>query len=132
MLMALDEDPKRCGYTEEQMKKGLVALENRGVKQLGSDAAHLYFLLVTKGLIHATEHTQKLAKRHDEIVSLRFDKERSNIADMPVHIRKPLLKILSEYSGGSVQLHEKKWHTFTLDSEYLNRAYFLMKQDENK
>jgi hypothetical protein len=130
--MALDEDPKRCGYTEDQIKKGLAALENRGVKQLGSDAAHLYFLLLTKGLIQVTEHTKKLAKRHDEIVSLRFDKERSNIADIPVHIRNPLFKILSEYSEGSVQLHEKKWHTFTLDSEHLNRPYFLMKQDENK
>ncbi len=132
MLMALDEDPGRCGYTEDQIKKGLFALGNRGVKQLGSDAAHLYFLLVSKGLIEATEHTRKLAKRHEEIVSLRFDKERSNIADIPVHIRKPLFRILSEYSEGSVELHDRKWHTFTPDKSFLERPYFLIKNDEFK
>ncbi len=132
MLMALDEDPKRCGYTEDQIKKGLAALENRGVKQLGSDAAHLYFLLVSKGLIGDTEHTRKLAKRHEEIVSLRFDNERSDIADIPLHIRKPLLKILSEYSEGSVQLRDRKWYTFAPDKSYLERPYFLKKNDEFK
>lgn len=132
MLMALDEDPKRCGYTEEQINKGLAALQQRGVKQLGSDAAHLYFLLVSKGLIEVTGHTQKLAKKHEEIVSLRFDKERSDIADIPVHIRNPLLTILSEYSEGSVQLHDRKWHTFAPDKSYLERPYFLIKNDEFK
>ena len=128
MLMSLDEDPRRCGYTDDQIKKGLAALEKRGVKQLGSDAAHLYFLLVSKGLIEVTEHTQKLAKKHDEIVSLRFDKERSDIADIPVYIRRPLLEILSEYSEGSVQLHERKWHTFAPDKSFLEKPYFLIER----
>lgn len=132
MLMALDEDPSRCGYTEEQIKNGLLALEKRGVKQLGSDAAHLYFLLLSKGLLSDTEHTRKLAREHKEIICLRFDKERSTLEDIPEYIRKPLLEIFSEYSEGSVRLLDRKWHTFTPDKALLDQPYFLEKNDEHK
>ena len=132
MLKALDEDPRRCGYTEEQIEKGLLALEKRGVKQLGSDAAHLYHLLLSKGLISDTEHSRKLAREHREIVSLRFDRERSSLQDIPLHIRQPLLHIYLEYSEACVQLHERKWHTFTPDKAFMDRPYFLTKNDEHK
>ncbi len=132
MLKALDEDPRRCGYTDEQIRKGLLALEKQGVKQLGSDAAHLYFLLHSKGLITDNEHTRKLAREHREIVSLRFDRERSSLQDIPVHIRKPLLEIYQKYSEDCVRLHDRKWHTFTPDKDFLNQPYFLMKSDEYK
>ncbi|WP_217349971.1 hypothetical protein [Muriicola soli] len=132
MLTALDEDPRRCGYTEEQIAKGLDALEKKGVKQLGSDAAHLYHLLLSKGHLKATEHTVKLAKKYPEIVSLRFDQERSKSEDLPFYIRKPLFKILSEYSEGNVILQNRKWHTFTPDKDYLEQPYFLIKNDEHK
>ncbi|MGB5554878.1 MAG: hypothetical protein WBM83_09495, partial [Flavobacteriaceae bacterium] len=128
MLKALNEDPKRCGYTEEQIEKGLKALSERSVKQIGSDAAHLYHLLVEQNLIAKTEHTRKLAKEHSEIVKLRFDNERSMLSDLPKHIRKPLFAILSEYSDGAVQLHERKWHTFALENEVDEPPYFLSKE----
>ncbi|MCB0503590.1 MAG: hypothetical protein KDD32_12990, partial [Bacteroidetes bacterium] len=67
MLKALDEDPKRCGYTDQQIEQGLRALENKSVKQIGSDAAHLYHLMLEKGLIHKNEFTTKLAKAYPEI-----------------------------------------------------------------
>ncbi|NNK12116.1 MAG: hypothetical protein HKP08_12300 [Flavobacteriaceae bacterium] len=132
MLTALDEDPRRCGYTDEQIAKGLEALEKKGVKQLGSDAAHLYYLLLAKGHLKATEHTKKLAKRYPEIVSMRFDQERSNYEDQPSYIRLSLYKLLSEYSEGSVILQNRKWHTFTPDKEYFEQPYFLNKKDEHK
>jgi hypothetical protein len=132
MLMALDEDPKRCGYTDEQIKRGLSSLEKRGVKQLGSDAAHLYYLLLSKGLISDTEHSRVLAKEHKEIVSLRFDRERSTLQDVPVYIRKPLLEIFSKYSESFVRLDDRKWHNFTPDKAFLEQPYFLKKSDEHK
>ncbi|MDY7395913.1 hypothetical protein UMM65_11710 [Aureibaculum sp. 2210JD6-5] len=125
MLSALGEDPKRCGYTDAQIKKGLEALSQKSVKQLGSDAAHLYHLLVEKNLIDKNEHTLKLAKKHQEITQLRFDKERSNLADLPKHIRKPIFDIYRKYSDGVVQLVDRKWYTFDVDKELNNVPYFL-------
>jgi hypothetical protein len=131
MLKALDEDPKRCGYSDEQIKKGLEALTKQSIKQLGSDAAQLYHLLLNKKLIEENEHTSKLAKEHPEIVKLRFDRERSHLEDMPKYIRGPLFRIFQQYSEGAVQLKDGKWHTFVFDGEQLNIPYFLTKQNEN-
>ena len=109
MLMALGEDPGRCGYTPEQIQFCLKALEEKKVKQIGPDAAHLYHLLLEKGLISHNAHTEKLAKPHEEILKLRFDRERSNLADLPSYIREPILKIYSEYANGAVVRGNRKW-----------------------
>lgn len=130
MLKALDEDPTRCGYTAVQIEKGLEALSKRSVKQIGSDAAHLYHLLVTKNLITKNEHTELLAKAHPEIVGLRFDNERSMLSDLPKHIRKPLFNILLKYCDGAMQMRDRKWHTFILKKENFEIPYFLNKTDE--
>lgn len=130
MLKALDEDPKRCGYSEEQIKKGLDALSKQSIKQLGSDAAQLYYILVSKKLIEVNEHTRKLAKEHTEIMQLRFDRERSNLEDMPKYIRAPLFRIFTKYSDAAVQLKDRKWQTFEFDKEQINIPYFLTKENE--
>ncbi|SDB36350.1 hypothetical protein SAMN03097699_0913 [Flavobacteriaceae bacterium MAR_2010_188] len=129
MLKALDEDPKRCGYTDNQIEKCLVALSKQSVKQIGSDAAQLYYLLDQRDLLQENEHTNKLAKEHPEITKLRFDIERSNLEDLPKHIRKPLFKIYQKYSDGVVKLSERKWHNFDLDKEIENIPYFLNKKN---
>ena len=74
MLRAMDENPEKCGYNKDQIASGLSALERQSVKQIGSDASHLYYLLLTKNLINQNEHTNRLAKKHAEITKLRFDK----------------------------------------------------------
>ena len=130
MLTALDEDPKRCGYTDVQIEKGLEALAKRSVKQLGSDAAQLYYMLLNKGLITKNEHTLKLAKEHPEIVQLRFDNERSTFTDLPTHIRKPLYNILAKYCDGAVQLRDRKWYTFVPENQNFETPYFLNKEHE--
>lgn len=132
MLKALGEDPGRCGYTEEQIAGCLRALAGKSVKQLGSDAAHLYFLLLERGLIPANEHTLRLAREHPEILQLRFDRERSDLADLPRHVRVPLFRILGSYSEEAVQLSGRKWHTFALDKEISTTPYFLSTTDENE
>jgi hypothetical protein len=113
MLKALDEDPKRCGYTDEQIAKGLHALSIKKVKQIGSDAAHLYQILLDKGLINDNDHTRKLAKTHPEIMQLRFDKERSKIEDLPAHIVEPLFAIFSEYAEAVVR-ENQQWKSVDL------------------
>ena len=130
MLKALDEDPKRCGYSDIQIQKGLEALTIRSVKQIGSDAAHLYYLLVSKNIISKNEHTQNLAKAYPEIMKLRFDNERSTLKDLPKHIRKPLINLYNEYSEGEVQLVDRKWVEIKLNEEQLKIHYFLNKENE--
>ncbi|MBT8184502.1 MAG: hypothetical protein KJN76_06660 [Eudoraea sp.] len=127
MLIALQEDPKRCGYTDKQIEKGLETLANKSVKQIGSDVAQLYYLLLAAGAIDKNEHTLKLAREHKEITKLRFDKERSTLSDLPMHIRKPLFEIYHEYSDGTVVLKEKKWQSFQLGTEQFKTPYFLNK-----
>ncbi|MDX1666911.1 MAG: creatininase family protein [Saprospiraceae bacterium] len=119
MLKALDEDPTRCGYTPEQVEAGLKALAHKKVKQIGSDAAHLYHLLLKKGLIEDNEHTRRLAGANPQIEHLRFDKERSRLADIPGYIRKPVLDIFSRYAEGAVQLRERKWQELELGDDFL-------------
>lgn len=129
MLMALDEDPERCGYNRLQVHQGLDALGHKGVKQLGTDAAHLYHLLLTKGLLEDNQMTRRKAKKHEAIEKLRFDSERSNPADLPKHVRKPLFEILQQYTEGSVILKDRKWIEMSIDNEFLSTPHFLNKHN---
>lgn len=124
MVKALGGDPRACGYTEDQIARGLHNLSNKGVKQIGSDAAHLYHLLVRESVIERNEFTIKLAREYPEVMKLRFDAERSNLEDMPGSIRVPLFKILSEYSDGAVIRIEKDWQPLELNHDFLNKSTY--------
>jgi creatinine amidohydrolase/Fe(II)-dependent formamide hydrolase-like protein len=124
MLSALDEDARNCGYSSEQIKKGLKSLETKKVKQIGPDAAQLFHMLVEKQLIANTDHTKKLAKAHPQILKLRFDNERSMMSDLPMFVRKPLLQLLLPFSGGATQLKERKWNDIdVLNSNLIQQPY---------
>ena len=126
MLRALDENPENCGYDKDQIASGLSALERQSIKQIGSDASHLYYLLLTKNLITQNDHTKRLAKKHAEITKLRFDKERSNLADIPLYIRKPLFDLLSVYADGAVQWTGRTWKEMELDELFLTATPYRM------
>jgi hypothetical protein len=126
MLRALDEDPRNCGYSDEQITRGLAALERQSVKQIGSDASHLYHLLMEKNLIQKNEHTTRLAKRHSEITKLRFDKERSNLEDLPLSVRSPLFDLLADYADGSVMRSGRQWQDITLNDDFLSANPYAM------
>jgi hypothetical protein len=124
MITALGKSPANCGYKPEQIENALSQLANRSVKQIGSDAAHLYHLLLKKGAIEGNSFTKKIAKEHPRVMQLRFDNERSTLEDMPGHIREPLFGILTEYSEGAVIYKDQKWadleitHTFLHEKKY--------------
>jgi hypothetical protein len=128
MLMALDEDPKRCGYSDAQIDKSLKALGTKKVKQLGSDAQHLYYLLVSKGLITVGEELKKMVKSNPEIMALRMDNERSMMEDLPVYIRQPLFEIFQAYADGMVKLEARKWISHSLSEKETTLPYFLNKK----
>jgi predicted PP-loop superfamily ATPase len=124
MLKALDENPQVCGYSEVQTAQGLKALESHSVKQIGSDASHLYYLLLSKKLIQRNRFTEKVASEHVEITKLRFDKERSNLEDLPKYIRKPLFDILLQYADGAVKRENKRWIDVRMDEVFINEANY--------
>ncbi len=131
MLKVLGADPKNCGYTEDQVRRGLLSLETKKVKQIGSDAQHLYYLLRALELISDLPAVRKMAKPHPEILHLRFDHERSRVEDLPMDIRRPLFDILVQYATGIVQRRDRKWETITLEKLQMESVpYFLKTKHE--
>lgn len=129
MIKALDGDPLRCGYTEQQVKDGLAALETHSVKQIGSDASHLYYLLRTRGLIARTELTERIGKAHHETTKLRFSMERSNLEDLPPTLRAPLFSRLLEYADGAVMRLGREWQDIVINETFLaSTPYHMDKQ----
>lgn len=120
MLVALDENPNRCGYTDDQIKAGLKALSSKSIKQLGADASHLYYLLMTKNLIEKNEFTSSKSKPHTYIEKLRFDQERSSPKDLPNFIHERLYPLLLKYADGVALYKDNKWQNSDLNS-ILNR-----------
>ncbi len=128
MLKALDEDPERCGYSDSQIKQGLKALETHSVKQIGSDASHLYYLLLEKNLIARNDFTLKVAREHAEITKLRFDPERSRLEDMPEYVRRPLFDILTLYADGAVKRVNRQWLEVKVDEDFLNAENYKLNE----
>ncbi len=124
MLLTLDERPQACGYNEQQIANALDALQQKGVKQIGSDASHLFYLLKEKQLLDRKSYNAKLAQAHPEIMKLRFDKERSSPEQIPFDIRHGLYSIYLEYADGAVQRQNKRWIDFDLfGSDLINMSY---------
>lgn len=124
MIKALDENPERCGYNQTQVFNGLQALEKHSVKQIGSDASQLYYLLLMKNLIQRNEFTTKVAKEHAEISKLRFDSERSKLEDLPEYIRKQLFEIYTQYADGAVKRINGKWEDIQLNDDFINKVNY--------
>jgi len=129
MVKVLDENPEKCGYNQNQIADGLNALATKSVKQIGSDAAHLYYLLYKKNLIEHNAFTTKTSKAHPEIMKLRFDQERSNLEDIPSHIRKSLFAILNEYADGTVKRINNRWVEQTMDDNFLNEIKYKFDEE---
>lgn len=132
MLKALDEDPQRCGYTADQIQQCLKALETKKVKQLGSDAQQLYYMLSQKGLISVGPENRKMLRENKEILGQRFDAEKSNMEDLPLYIRKPLMDMYSQYSQGAFNLSFREWLPYELGEEDLQIPYVLNKKENNE
>jgi hypothetical protein len=124
MIKSLDGQPEKCGYNEVQIKNGLTALASKSVKQIGSDAAHLYYMLLDKAQIERNDFTQKVARKHPEIMKLRFDQERSNLEDLPKYIRKPMFDIFKEYADGAVQRVDGHWVDIAMDDDFMNQTKY--------
>ena len=70
--------------------------------------------------------TVSLYLMHPEITKLRFDKERSNLEDMPTYIRKPLFDIFAQYADGAIKRVDKKWTEIEVNNEFLNQSKYKL------
>lgn len=108
MLTALEADPSPCGYKEEQIAHAHKSLQTQKVKQIGTDASHLFYLLGEKKVVSPG------ARPHPVIMQLRFDQERSHIDGIPLDLRWPLYRILLQYAEGAVQRVQRSWQDIEL------------------
>jgi creatinine amidohydrolase/Fe(II)-dependent formamide hydrolase-like protein len=109
MLLALDADPKGCGYTERQVKDCLEKLTTKGVHQEQAGAEQLFFMLTQRNLLNLSSSCRTEGKERPEILKLRFDFDKSPVNAIPMDLRKPLYHILIEYAEGAIRRQGKKW-----------------------
>ena len=132
MLVALDSDPRRCGYLPSQIEACLKELKQKGVHQESSGAQQLAYMLDNKKIIAATSKTF-LAVNHPEILNIRFDPEKSPIYSIPADLRKPVFKIFLKHSGGAVLRQGRIWADFKpLTDASLNIPYPFEKTSDTK
>ncbi len=109
MLLALDADPGHCGYKPDQVQDCLRQLQRRGVHQEERGAEQLAFLLRQKNLLPEPLLGPVKARQRPEIMSLRFDPERSPIEEIPPDLRQPLFRICLEHARGAVSRQGRVW-----------------------
>ncbi|WP_319521722.1 creatininase family protein [uncultured Desulfosarcina sp.] len=110
MLIAMGEDPSRCGYTADQTTQCLKVLFEKGVyAQAEAEANQLFYLLARSGRVSVPEEIAAAAKAHPEILKLRFDPQVSPIDGIPEDLRADLYRIFLEFADGAVERQGAKW-----------------------
>jgi creatinine amidohydrolase/Fe(II)-dependent formamide hydrolase-like protein/7-cyano-7-deazaguanine synthase in queuosine biosynthesis len=111
MLVALDADPKNCGYSATQIKKCLADIASKGIHQESAGVKQLVFLLEKKELL-PQGHSKTKAVEHPEIMKARFDPEKSPMETVPLDVREPILRIILEHTQGAVMRQGRIWVDF--------------------
>lgn len=109
MLTAIDEDPKRCGYTPKQIDECLNRIAAEGVHQEEAGAQHLLYRLFVKQAVRPQPNDRIKAKERPEVMHMRFDPDRSPIAAVPLDLRVPLYRIFDQYALGALQRSGHQW-----------------------
>ena len=112
MLMAIGADPKRCGYTDQQIQSCLEAFDASRIHQESAGTEHLGHLLLTKGLIGKAEAPTPEFKPRREIIQMRFDSKCSPMDAVPVDLRLPLYNLLRTHGIGALIRKGGAWKEF--------------------
>jgi creatinine amidohydrolase/Fe(II)-dependent formamide hydrolase-like protein len=115
MLTAVEIDPKLCGYGTQQIQTCLQRLVTHGIHQEVEGVQHLLYLLIQKNAIKPLPKGLR-AEEHPEVVHLRFDSDHSPITAIPLDLRAPLYRILSEHTQGALLKVGMKWRELDLFS----------------
>jgi creatinine amidohydrolase/Fe(II)-dependent formamide hydrolase-like protein len=109
MLVAIDVDPRRCGYSQERIAACLNSLATHGLHQEAPAAQQLMFMLNAKGAVAITPQSPVQPKAHPFVLKLRFDPELSPVQAIPVDLRAPLFRIYRQYAQGAVLRNKRTW-----------------------
>lgn len=112
MLSAMGVDPRKCGYNKKQISDCLNALSTETLHQEAAGTEQLSLMLLDKGLLKLPKEKAEKLKERPEVLKIRFDQERAPATAMPVELRRPLYKIYSEYTNGSVIKSGRQWIKF--------------------
>ncbi len=130
MLVALDADPKNCGYSEQQIQRCMVDLAQKSVHQEHAGSEHLFYLLQEKGKIAAPS---KKPKARPEIMKLRIDPDKSPVEIIPMDLRQKLYWKLYANADGAVKRIGRKWVDFEIIGDpILYRPEQLVSGDETQ
>ncbi len=110
MLVALDHDPRRCGYDTPRIEACLADLARRGVATEAPCAEHVAHMLAERGKIRAAVGDATAARAHPEVRALRIDPRVSPLTDIPVALRTPLLGLLLQHATGALARRGGRWH----------------------
>jgi creatinine amidohydrolase/Fe(II)-dependent formamide hydrolase-like protein len=131
MLVAVDADPGRCGYSGDQVRSCLAELGPEGVHQEKQEAAELGFLLSGRGLLAGRSVGDARVREHPEVLSIRYENERSPHESVPVDLRAPLNAIWRQHAHKSLQRRGRNWLEFDPENdEGLSRPYGFVKPGE--
>jgi len=124
MMLAWEEDPKQCGYTETQIEQILEKIPLTSSKQIGSEAKFLMYMLVNKKLLNIPGFDIPKEEIAGEVLQLKFDSECSPVNIIPLRLRKPLYTIYRAYATGCVMKVGKKWRAIdSLDDNVFAKPY---------
>ncbi len=112
MLVAVGQDPTRCGFRKDQIEGCLRALGENGTHQEKAAAAHLGFLLHERGRLPEARVGKIPARPQPEVMKLRFDPERSPLSSIPVSLRGPVYRILLQHAEGALERSGRIWKAF--------------------
>ncbi len=112
MLVAMNLDPRVCGYTQPQIEACLLALTTRGIHQEEEGSQHLAYLLGSRGKITSEASGLPVPKARPEVMKLRFTALRPPWDDLPLDVATSVYPILMEHAEGAVRRIGGRWTTF--------------------
>jgi creatinine amidohydrolase/Fe(II)-dependent formamide hydrolase-like protein len=126
MLVALGGDPTRCGYTQEQVTRCVKdVMEKGGVHQEAPVAQHTLWLLSQGGYLGDEDAGPGQGLHaNPEVMSLRFESQRSPVHGIPRSLRRPLYSLLLEHAEGCLLRSGRVWLPFDVFApDFLSRPY---------
>jgi len=98
MLVGVGADPRRCGYTAEQIQRNIEAFARGGLHQEGGVSQHVAWLLAMAGRIREADYASGQIKRDPTVETLRFDRVAAPRTLIPDDIRRKLIETYRKYT----------------------------------
>jgi len=132
MLTALGADPRKCGYTGQQIRNCLAALTRGQVHQESAGAEQMMFLLQKRGVIEIPGTSGRRFRERPDVLKLRFDPERSPLDGIPTDLREPLVNICRQHARGTVQRKGREWRSFNPLKDPALRSPYVFEMEKSK